>query len=81
MVKEIMEVDDLIKQCKFDMEKGAKPPVTAGIARWGTALNAADYLVHNFPVLAFAIVKRCSRGLPETKIKAAAAVLTPRGFD
>jgi len=81
LVEETMALEDLIKQCEFDLKKGITPPKTAGIARWGTAFDAAQYLAEKYPLIAFAIVKRGGSGLMETKVRAAAAVVTPNGFD
>ena len=81
LVLEVMELEDLIKQCEFDINGGATPPVTAALTRWGTALEAIAYLYRNYPLLAFAIIKRCSHGLEENKISAAADCLKQCGFD
>ena len=81
LVLEVMELEDLIKQCEFDINGGATPPVTAALTRWGTALEAIAYLYRNYPLLAFAIIKRCSHGLETNKISAAADCLKPCGFD
>ena len=78
LLVEVMELQTLIEQCAFDVKKGAQPPVTAGLARWGTALGAAAYADRNAPLLAMAIIKRCSLGLEETKIRACAEVLSGR---
>jgi hypothetical protein len=51
LVRQVVEVDELIKQCVFDIRKGARPPDTAGIARWGSAFNAAEYLDLNCVLL------------------------------
>ena len=76
LLVEVMELQTLIEQCAFDVKKGAQPPVTAGLARWGTALGAAAYADRNAPLLAMAIIKRCSLGLEETKTRACADVLS-----
>jgi hypothetical protein len=81
LVLEVMELETLIEQCEFDVKKGVTPPKTAGIARWGTALEAAQYLFRNHPLIGFAIVKRFAKGREETKIQAAADTLKPCGFD
>ena len=44
LVLEVIELEDLIKQCEFDVRKGATPPVTAAVTRWGTAFGALAYL-------------------------------------
>ena len=80
LIREIMELDTLIKQCGFDIRRRAQPPVTAGMARWGTALGAAEYLDDKGPLLAHAVIKRYGHGLEETKIKACADALKPDGF-
>ena len=76
LLVEVMELQTLIEQCAFDVKKGAQPPVTAGLARWGSALGAAAYADRNAPLLAMAIIKRCSLGLEETKTRACADVLS-----
>ena len=81
LVLEVMELEDLIKQCEFDINGGATPPVTAALTRWGTALEAIAYLYRNYPLLAFAIIKRCSHGLETNKISADAVCHKPCGFD
>jgi len=39
-----VEASFSVKLCDFDIKKGAQPPETAGIMRWGSALWAAGYL-------------------------------------
>ena len=51
LVREIMELDMLIKQCWLDIRRRAQPPVTAGMVRWGTVLGAAEYLDKKGPLL------------------------------
>ena len=57
LIREIMELDMLIKQCSFDIRRRAQPPVPAGMARWGTALGAAGYLDEKGPLLVHAVIK------------------------
>lgn len=80
LVKEVMELSFLMEQCEFEISKGAQPPVTAGMARWGTALGAAAYLDKWRRLLAFALLKRYAHGLEENKVRACADVLTTGEF-
>ena len=81
LVLDVMELENLIEQCEFDIKNGATPPNTAGIARWASALEAAEYIFKNHPLLGLALIKRCTKGLEQNKIPAAADILTPRGFE
>ena len=81
LVLEVIELEDLIKQCEFDVKKGATPPVTAAVTRWGTAFGALAYLYFYFALLAFAIIKVCGHAIEAVKINAAADVLKPCGFN
>ena len=81
LVLEVMELETLIEQCEFDINNGATPPKTAGIARWASAMEAAQYIFKYYPLLGLALVKRCTKGLETVKIQAAADILTPRGFE
>ena len=66
LVREIMELDMLIKQCWLDIRRRAQPPVTAGMVRWGTVLGAAEYLDKKGPLLAHAVIKWYRHGLEES---------------
>lgn len=79
-VRADVELETLIKDCEFDRAKGVQPPVTAGMARWGTAFGAAEYLDKKGPLLTNAVIKRYGHGLEETKIEACADALKPKGF-
>jgi len=78
LLLEVMTLETLIEQCEFDVRKGAQPPETAGIARWGSALGAAGCLDRKAPLLAMGIIKKYALGLPETKQAACADVLSGR---
>jgi hypothetical protein len=75
LLLEVMTLETLIEQCAFDIKKGAQPPQTAGIARWGSALAAAGSLDEYSRLLAFGIIKKYSLGTPEAKTNACADVL------
>ena len=68
LIFEVIELEKLILQCGFDAEKGATPPVTVAIKRWGTAFGAAAYIYLKCPLLAFAVIERYGFGLEERKI-------------
>ena len=78
LLLEVMTLETLIEQVQFDIKKGAQPPETAGIARWGSALGAAGCLDRKAPLLAMGIIKKYAIGLPETKQAACADVLSGR---
>lgn len=80
LVLEVMQLETLIEQCAFDINRGATPPVTAALTRWQTALEATAYLYRHCPLLAFAVIKRCANGVEVNKIRAAADCLKPCGF-
>jgi hypothetical protein len=55
------------RQCHFDIKNGAKPPESADIAHWGSALRNVGCLDRQAPLLAMGIIKKYALGLPESE--------------
>ena len=75
-----LSMQEIKELARLDPEKGLMPPRTACELRWGSVPHSAGELLPLFLVISLGILRRFAFGTQDSKVKAACAIVSHRGF-
>jgi len=78
--REGLSMQEIKELARLDPEKGLMPPRTACELRWGSVPHSAGELLPLFLVVSLGILRRFAFGTQDSKVKAACAIVSHRGF-